>query len=243
MNRPEALNAINLAMIEAFDAALAEAAADPLVRVLVLTGAGKAFCVGADIKELRTFETDPAIRDRFYALAPGMFRRLEEFPCPVIAAVNGIAAAGGFELCCYADLVIAVEGVPFGDAHANYVGFGPVSAVLAPRQLPGKKAAELLLTGDMWKSQDLAALGFVNRVVPPDALMEEVGKYADKIAAKQPLALRAVKVLMRGAAAGASPDILLSHAFESAQRIFGTEDFAEGLAAFDEKRKPVFRGR
>src|SRR5690349_25097495 len=95
MNRPEALNAITLDMIEALDQALATAAADADVRALVLTGAGRAFCVGADLKQLERWQDEPELRERFSSLAPAMFRRLEEFPRPVIAAVNGIAAAGG----------------------------------------------------------------------------------------------------------------------------------------------------
>lgn len=242
MNRPEAMNAINLDMIERFDAVLTEAAADHDVRVLILTGVGNAFCVGADIKQLKCWEIDPSLRERFYALAPAMFRKLEEFPRPVIAAVNGVAVAGGFELCCYADIVIAAEGVKMGDGHANFVGFGPVSAVLAPYLMSRKKAAELLFTGDVWTARELADAGFVNHVVPAEQLAGTVRKMAEKIASKQPIALAAAKSLMRRAGS-IDNGLLLSHAFESAQRIFTTRDFAEGLKAFEEKRSPRFEGR
>lgn len=242
MNRPDAMNAINLRMIEQFDAALTTAAADQDVRVLILTGVANAFCVGADIKELKNWDVDPTLRDRFYSLAPVMFRKLEEFPRPVIAAVNGVAIAGGFELCCYADIVIAVEDARIGDGHANFVGFGPVSAVLAPYLMPRKKAAELLFTGDIWTAAELADAGFVNWVVPSGELEATVAAMAGKIASKQPIALAAAKALMRRAGS-VDNALLLSHAFESAQRIFTTRDFAEGLKAFEEKRPAIFEGR
>jgi enoyl-CoA hydratase/carnithine racemase len=242
MNRPESMNAINVDMIESLALHLGEAAADADVRVLIITGAGRAFCVGADIRQLKDWDGDKSLRERFYSQTPAMFRLLEEFPHPVIAAVNGVAAAGGFELCCYADLVVAAEDAKIGDAHANFVGFGPVSTVVVPYLLPRKIAAELLLTGDMWTAAEMKAVGFVNRVVPAGQALPASRELADKIAAKPPLAMSAAKALMRRAGL-VDPGTLLSHAFVSAQRNFTTEDFAEGLRAFTEKRPPSYLGK
>ena len=241
MNRPEALNAITVEMVEAFSRALSTAAADD-VRVLILTGAGRAFCVGADLKQLKLWQHNADLRARFSNHAPAMFRQLLEFNRPIIAAVNGVAAAGGFELCCVADLVIAAEDALIGDAHANFVGFGPVSAALAATVLPAKLAAELLLTGDMWPARKLALAGFVNHLVPQESVMAVAREIATKIASKQPLALAVAKSLMRRAHRVDS-QVLLPEAFERAQHIFDTKDFAEGVAAFEEKRTPRFEGR
>jgi len=242
MNRPDALNAITVDMIESFAAALQRAQGDSNVRVLIIAGSGRAFCVGADIRQLQRWEQEPELRARFYDLAPKMFEALEAFPRPVIAAVNGVVAAGGFELCCFCDIVIAAEDARIGDAHANFVGFGPVSAVIAPRMLPPKLASELLFAGEMWSAVRMKEAGLVNHVVASGQALAAAHELAAKIASKQPLALEAAKSLMRRTARAGSA-ALMSDAFEHARRIFETEDFAEGLRAFHEKRPPVFTGR
>lgn len=242
MNRPDALNAISVEMIESLATALSDADQDDDVRVLILTGSGRAFCVGADIKQLIRWRTEPNLRERFSTNAPAMFRQLREFRRPIIAAVNGVAAAGGFELCCMADIIVASDDALIGDGHANFVGFGPVSAAIAARVLPQKVASELLFTGDMWTAHRLEQQGFVNRVVPAPRVMEAAHEIAHKIANKPPLALAAAKKLMRGAQPGEN-QTLLDEAFERAREIFETQDFMEGLTAFEERREPIFKGK
>jgi len=241
LNRPEALNAITVEMIEELTAVLSVAGGDEEIRVLLLTGSGRAFCVGADILQLKRWTEDSRLRERFRLGAPEMFRLLQEFRRPIIAAVNGVAAAGGFELCCLADIVVAVEEAMIGDAHANYVGFGPVSAVMAARMMPRKLACELLFTGEMWSARRLELAGFVNRVVPSDQLMAVANRLAERIASKPPLALAAAKGLMRQLDQ-LEPRALLAEAFACAERMFESEDFGEGLRAFEEHRPPAFKG-
>jgi enoyl-CoA hydratase/carnithine racemase len=139
-------------------------------------------------------------------------------------------------------MVVAAEGAMMGDGHANYVGFGPVSAVMAARMLPRKLACELLFTGEMWPARRLELAGFVNRVVPSDQLLTCVIGLAERIASKPPLALAAAKALMRRLDE-VEPEVLLAEAFGRAGQMFESDDFAEGLRAFAENRLPAYQGR
>ena len=245
LNRPRELNALDDAVLEQLGAALGEAEADPAVRCVVLTGAGRAFCAGADLRFVQALPVER--RDvetaAFLGRASALMSRLEAFPRPVIAAVNGVAVAGGLELLLCADLVVAAEGARIGDGHANY-GLLPGAGGSArlPRRVGMTRAKHLFFTGDLLPAAELVAAGLVNSVVPDAELPAAVGQLATKIAARSPAGLRRMKEL-----ANASADSTLDEALR--RELAVNEDYAltfdrnEGLAAFNENRQPVFQGR
>jgi len=245
LNRPQALNALNPAMMERLAAILAEIEADLAVRCLVITGAGRAFCAGADLSFVHAMPADRregATMD-FLRTASALMSRVEAFPKPVIAAVNGIAVAGGMELVLCCDLVVAAEGARLGDGHANY-GLLPGAGASArlPRRIGLARAKHLFFTGDLLPAAELVTAGLVNAVVPDADLVGGVNQLAERIGAKSPLGLRRMKEL-----ADASLDATLEEAL--LQELAANEAYAssfdrnEGLAAFAGRRQPVFQGR
>jgi enoyl-CoA hydratase/carnithine racemase len=242
LNRPEVLNAINMKMFEEIQEALAKVEMDREVRVLVLTGKGsKAFCVGADLKEVREISGDPVREHAFYEAGPRMFAALANFPKPIIGAINGVSIAGGFEFILYCDIVIASEDARIGDAHANYVGIGPFACTIGPRKMAFRKAVELCLTGDIWPASECEKAGLVNYVVPADKLEEKVREIAAKLTDKMPLGSRAIKSVIRQTLEG-DLNTTLKLAFKEAEVLAHTKDFKEGMKAFAEKRKPAYTG-
>jgi enoyl-CoA hydratase/carnithine racemase len=238
LNRPEKLNAENAQLTTDLAHAMADADRDKNIIVLIITGAGRAFCAGADLEEVAS--QDPAvIRKR--QEAPNFFEILNKFSKPMIAAINGVTAGGGFELACYCDIVIAADTAMISDGHANFVGLGPKATVMAPYLMGRRKAAELLLTGDRWPASELEKAGFINHVVPADKLMEKAMEIAQKIASKMPLAMILAKSVIKRAGL-VDQDSLSLYAAACLQRISNTKDFAEGMKAFAEKRKPKYIG-
>ncbi|WP_024868083.1 enoyl-CoA hydratase/isomerase family protein [Pseudoxanthomonas suwonensis] len=242
VDRPEKLNALNRATLEALDAAFAAAAADPGVRVVVLTGSGaKAFVAGADIAEMNGLT---AIEGReFSLLGQKLMRRIETLPKPVIAMVNGYALGGGMELAMACHLRIAADSARLGQPEVNLgliPGFGGTQRLL---RLAGRAAAlELCLVGAPVDAARALQLGLVNRVVPAAELEAETMKLAAQLAASAPLALRGVlDAVVHGGECGLEEGLQ----FESAQfaLLFASEDMREGTGAFLEKRKPQFRNR
>ncbi len=245
LDRPEALNALNEGLIDDIGQALAEAEADPAARVLVLTGAGRAFCAGADLKYvLGILESDEGEAMRaFFRSASAFFARVAACEKPLIAAVNGIAAAGGMELILACDLVIAAEGARIGDAHANYGLIpGGGSSIRLARKIGPARAKYLLYTGELLPAATLAEWGLLNEVVSDAELVSAVEALVAKLAAKSPLVLRRMKRLA---------DDGLDTPLETALRLevaaweghVGAADLKEGLAAFKEKRPPAYSGR
>lgn len=244
LNRPEAMNALNADVIAGLQEALDVAEGDPDIRCLVLTGTGRAFCAGADLKFVKEASEEPAAAaDSFLNQVGELLNRLEAFPRPVIAAVNGLALAGGLEtvLCC--DLVVAAESARLGDAHANYGLLpGGGGSVRLPRKIGPTRAKYLMFTGDFVPARDLVDSGLVNAVVPDDELESAVTALVEKLSARSPLGLSRMKQLMDDAleqpvATGLRLELLASALHQH------SHDMQEGLTAFQEKRPPAFTGR
>jgi enoyl-CoA hydratase/carnithine racemase len=243
LNRPKAMNSLNLAILAELDRRLTELAANDEIRVLVLTGSGAAFCAGADLKEVLAGRTlEPGETD-FLDRANQVFGRLRNFPKPVIAALNGITMAGGLELAMCADLVVAAESATVADAHANFGVYpGAGGAAVLPRLIPLNVAMYLLLTGKSLSAAEMKTYGLVCEVHADDAFPDAVQKLARHIARKSPIALRRMKEVARQSADKTRDDALL-HEQVMLRQHMRTFDFHEGLQAFAEKRAPQFQGR
>jgi len=239
LNRPDALNALNADIVEGLREALDRAEGAPEVRALVITGAQSAFCAGADLKFLNRAGSGMA---PFLHLVGELFRRIETSPLPVIAAVNGIAVAGGLELVLCCDLVYASQSARFGDGHANYGLLpGGGGSVRLPRRIGATWAKHLLFTGELMDAASLASSGLINKVVPDGQLVAEVQILVESIAAKSPLGLRRMKQLVNdGLDQPMSTALRLELLAGNAHAL--SDDMREGMAAFAEKREPRFNG-
>jgi enoyl-CoA hydratase len=241
INRPGKLNALNAAVIAELDQAMAEIERDPMVRGVVLTGAGpKSFVAGADIAEIAT---QGPIEGKARSLeGQRVFRRVERCGKPVLAAVNGFALGGGCELAMACHLRIASEQARFGQPEVK-LGIGPGygGTVRLPRLVGRGRALELLLTGQMIDAQEAHRIGLVNRVVPADRLMSESEQVLRSILENGPLAVRAcLEAVDTGLDVGVDQALLLEANLFGL--LSGTADMREGTAAFLEKRKPAFKG-
>jgi len=240
LQRPEAMNALTRSMIEQASAQLAAWKCDPSIRAVVITGCGKAFCAGADLKQAGA-AVGPGEKD-FLDTIIVFFDAIRQFPKPVIAAVNGLALAGGLETVMACDIVIAARSARFGDAHSNFGVFpGGGGAALLPRKIPINIAKYLLFTGDALPAEEMRQYGLVNEVVDDADLCQRAQALAEKLAGKSPLVLSRMKVVADGAADKPLADALRHEVLElrNHQRSY---DIQEGLRAFAEKRTPEFKG-
>lgn len=238
LNRPARRNAINSALIQALEAALAGAVADSAVRVITITGSGSAFCAGADL--IAAGATDSAEILAFIDRAAQLFDAIRACPKPVIAAINGLALAGGLELALACDIIIAAEEAMIGDGHATYGMFpGAGGAALLPGRIGYHAAMHLLCTGRTLSASRFLTLGLVQEIAPAAQFADLIARTEREIATKSPAQLAAVKRVARGAVCA---DDAASLAAERAAfaAYCQTPDFAEGLAAFAEKRAPQF---
>jgi methylglutaconyl-CoA hydratase len=242
LNRPEKRNAISAEMIAELLSAFDEVEAGP-ARVLILTGAGKAFCSGMDLDALESLSTQsPAQHLEDARTLARLCRRLWSFPKPAIAAVNGHAIAGGCGIATLCDFTIAVPEAKFGYPEVR-IGFLPaVVSIFLVRQIGEKQARDLLLTGKTIDAAEALRLGLITQIVPAEELMKAAQDLAATLLASSPTSLRVTKKLLCEFAA---PEIdrELELAIKESAEIRATADFREGLASFLEKRAPRWSGK
>ncbi len=241
LNRPDKRNAISAQMIAELGAALDEIEKGP-ARLAILTGKGKAFCSGMDLEMLSAIaKQSPEENLQDSRRMAKMFRQIWSFPKPLVAAVNGPALAGGCGIATLCDFTLAAPGAKFGYTEVK-IGFLPaIVSVFLTRQIGEKRARDLLLTGRILEATEARELGLVTENVPAERLMDRARELAETLIAASPTSLvRTKRLLTDTAAAGLDADI--ERAVSENARIRSTEDFREGLAAFLEKRKPVWRG-
>ncbi len=242
LSRPEVMNSFNFAMLRALKQKMEVAHFDPEVRVVIITGAGeKAFCAGADLKERATL-TEPQVREYIFTIR-NLFTFIEYLNKPVIAGVNGIALGGGTELALASDIRIAAGNARMGLTETRLAiipGAGGTQRL--PRLVGRGKAKELIFTGRIVAAQEALEIGLVNKVCAPEKLLEECRAMAAMICETGPIAIQQAKYAINY---GLETDLHTGLAIESNAYwvTIPTEDRLEGLKAFGEKRKPVYRGK
>ena len=246
LNRPERLNALGDTLRDDLQDAVTRASDDPEVRVMIVTGAGKGFCSGGDVKAMSERKESGSGRPLMEKVAPGRDRTvqaLRDAPKPVIAAVNGAAAGAGFNLALCCDIRLASTAAKFSQAfvkrglHPDWGG-----TYFLPRVVGTAKACELIFTGAIIDAEEALKLGIVSAVHPPEELLPAAQALARAIADGPPIAIRLAK---RGLYRNAESDLRTALEYETfaQNNCFETEDATEGIKAFVEKRPPRFKGR
>jgi enoyl-CoA hydratase/carnithine racemase len=240
LNRPKQYNALSEAMLTALQQALDAIKADDNVRVVVMTGAGKAFCAGHDLKEMRA-HPDKQYQQALFQRCSRMMLSVTQLPQPVIAKVHGIATAAGCQLVATCDLAVAANEARFATSGVNLGLFCTTPGVALGRNVSRKAAMEMLLTGEFVSAERAVELGLINRAVPAEQLDACVGELSRNLVGKSPVALRLGKqAFYRQMEQG------LEGAYTDASEVMAcnmtTDDAAEGIDAFIEKRKPNWRG-
>ncbi len=242
LNRPEKRNAISFELIDDLLRALEEVADSDAI-VLIITGAGKAFCSGMDLENLKALlgrTPEQNLQDSQTMVK--LFRSLYEFPKITIAAVNGPAIAGGTGLALLCDFTLAVPEAKFGYTEVR-IGFVPaIVSTFLLRQVGEKQARDLLLTGRLFEAEEAMRLGLLNEIVPPENLMDRARALAQVLLANSAASLRATKKLLTDHAR-AEIDAQIEAALRENAAIRSTADFREGITSFLEKRKPVWTGK
>lgn len=241
LNRPERRNAINAEVLDGLAAAAARAAR-PDIRVVVLEGRGPAFCAGADLGPGGDGAL-PGPSEAMLAQSNRVFSAWESIPVPVVAAVHGAAFAGGLELLLCCDIVVASDSARFADAHARFGLLpGAGGSYRLPRRVGQSSARLLLYTGEEIDAAEAFRIGLADVLVQDGELADRVGALAETIGSRSPLVLREMKRLA-GEAAALPADAGLRSAHEAILQHRSSEDYAEGLRSFAERREPRFTGR
>lgn len=236
LNRPEKRNSLNQALLEALEKALAASENDKEIRAVIVRGAGKSFCAGLDLAEADRLEGghSPVSIER-------VFHRLEQFPVPTIAAVQGAALAGGCELALHCDLRVAAQDARIGMTVARVGLLVPYDFIRKLIEVIGAaNTAQILYTGEPVTAERALAMGMVHEVVPNEKLDSAAVAWAERVAANAPLSLRTMKKSMRRSMSAAY-DAWHDDILEMGRIVRGSKDAKEGIRAFLEKRKPVWR--
>ena len=242
LNRPQARNALSQSMLEALSATLAALAADESVRVVVIAGAGPAFCAGHDLKELRAAGYERGYTEALFAKCAEVMTAIVRLPKPVIARVHGIATAAGCQLVASCDLAVTAEDARFATPGVNIGLFCSTPMVALSRNVAPKQAMRMLLTGDLIDAATALRFGLVNELAPADLLEARTAALARQIAAKSPLTLAIGKEAFYRQA-GLSLDEAYAYTREVMVRNLEAADAREGIDAFIDKRPPVWCGR
>ena len=241
LNRPGQFNSLSQDMLTAIKAELDAIAANEAVRVVVIAGAGKAFCAGHDLKEMRA-NHDKGFMQALFRQCGDLMLTLTRMPQPVIARVHGIATAAGCQLVSMCDLAVAADVAKFAVSGINVGLFCSTPAVGLARNLGRKAALEMLLTGDFIDAMEAKSKGLVNRVVPADALDAEVERLVQAILGKSAVAVRIGKGMFYK-----QLEMGLSDAYDYASEVMAcnmmSDDAGEGIDAFMQKRAPQYKGR
>jgi len=246
LNRPDQLNPIDAEVLDRLSEAIDTIEADPSIRTVLITGNGRAFSAGGDLKKYLELQQDPVAFPAFVAHLHATFGRLLSLRVPVVALVNGVTAAGGLELILNCDFAIAGASARIGDGHLNFgqMGGGGVLTLL-PRAIGRARAVELLLSGRFLDAPEALEWGLVSRVVPDDELVDAGLAFAREVAAKSPLAVANAKTVLHELWAdnGTVSAGLRLELERDVYYCLTSHDAPEGLAAFAEKRAPRFTGR
>ena len=243
LNRPEVFNSFNREMALSLQSILDDCETNSEVRAMVLTGNGKAFCAGQDLKEVTDPDLNPGFKKILEEHYNPIITRIRSIKKPVIAAVNGFALGGGCELAMHADIIIAGESAKFGQPEVKVgimAGGGGTQRLV--RAVGKFKAMKMLLTGEPILANEALEMGLTSEVVADDQVLIRALELADKIAALPPLAIRQTKEVVL-AGADCPLDVGLTLERKAFDILFDTEDQKEGMQAFIEKRKPEFKGK